>query len=608
MKTVLWIWGVLLILIMALGFNAYNHLKPETFIQLAQEELRKNIADAQLIVGEVDYGFSTDFNIKLRNITILKGETHVAKIGEFELKVPWWLLITHKGNAHISIAQVEFLLSGNDVKKITDSSSETEGDKKEIKIEIPDYLANAEFTLRAKDVFLKNEDASRTYLQLSKLLVREFALGKNSAFEIKLPIWFEYNGQSYSSEVWLFGDMTPAQDKWVFNYTGDFRTKDLDAKINFDDVALEGKIDLHLPLFAIEAQNSFMIEKEEKGSAIFKLNGGEWNLDLDFTALPLEFLSLFEKEIVNDYLTELKAEASGKITLTKKIDHEELFMNGNLSWPGELKNVQFKENGTWRIVFNNNLWKTSFESAQLNFSRENLIAFNETKFLEIKETYQFIESPFTIVNTFVPALPKLINSEIPTTRIYELVNVIKGNDSISGKFDYSSNESSISYSGELKNNVEFLSFKMIQEDSLAIDFEAKKFKMASGFSLLEPWITGEGLLNFKFSGRELDKSQLTQWKLNGEIELGELRGVIPNSLDEVWNHFNRKPRTIGLDSTISSKVAQITLTDLERGPAVLKIDLGKNREENGQASFSIKGLPKKNQTKKISVPFFRKEN
>lgn len=608
MKTVLWIWGVLLVLIVALGYNAYNRLKPEAFIQLAQEELRKNIADAELVVGDVDYGLSTDFNIKLKNITILKNQTHIAKIGEFELKVPWWLLITHKGNAHISIAQVEFLISGNDVKKITHSTSETEGEKTEIKIEIPDYLANAEFTLRAKDVFLKNEDASRTYLQLSKLLVREFSLGKNSAFEIKLPIWFEYNGQSYSSEVWLFGDMTPSKDKWILNYTGDFRTKDLDAKINFDDVALEGKINLLLPQFAIEAQNSFMIEKEEKGSAAFKLNGGEWNLDLDFTALPLEFLSLFEKEIVNDYLTELKAEAAGKITLTKKIDHEELFMNGDLSWGGELKNLQFIERGTWRIAFNNNLWKTSFEGTNFKFSRENLIAFNETKFLEIKETYQFIESPISNIKFFVPTLPKVVNSEIPITRVYELVNVAKGNTPINGTLEYSSNENSISYSGELKNNEEFLSFKMVRAESLAIDFESKKFKMASGLSLFEPWITGEGLLDFKFSGRELDQPQVSQWKFNGEIELGELRGLIPSYLDEVWNHFNRKPRTIGLDSTISTKVAQITLTDLERGPAVLKIDLGKNREENGKAFFSIKGMPKKNQIKKIPVPFFRKEN
>ena len=607
MKAILWIWGVLIVLIVALGFNAYNRLKPETFIQLASEELRKNISDAQLVVGEVDYSFSTDFNIKLRNITVLKNETHIAKIGEFELKVPWWLLISHKGNAHISISQVEILLSGNDVKKITASSDQAVSEKKEINIEIPDYLANAEFTLRAKDVFLKNEDASRTYLQLSKLLVREFAIGKNSAFEIKLPVWFEYNGQSFSSEVWLFGDVTPSKEKWVFNYTGDFKTKDIDAKINFDDVALEGNINLRLPQFTIEAQNSFMIEKEEKGSAQFRLTGGEWNLDLDFTALPLEFLSLFEKEILNDYLTQLKAEAQGKITLTKKTDIEDILMHGNLSWTGELKNMQFKEAGTWKIAFENNLWKTSFESPTFNFSRENLIAFNETKFLEIKETYHFNEAPIAYLKFFVPTLNKVTYSEIPTTRKYEFINILKGNDPISGTIDYHSNENSISYSGEFKNPAEFLTFKLVQDEGIALDFEGKRFKMAAGFGLFEPWITGEGLLDFNFSGRDLDKPQTAQWKLAGEIELGDLRGEIPSYLDELWNHFNRKPRTVGLDSTLSPKKAEIKLTDLVQGPAYLKIDVSKNREENAKAFFSIKNMPKKSQTKKIPLPYFRKE-
>src|SRR5690606_1593489 len=99
MKAILWTWLFFILMLIGLGYNAYDRLRPEAFVQLATEQIQKNIPNGVLVVGEVDYSFSIDFNIKLKQVTLLRDDVQVAKIGEFELKIPWWLLITHRGTA-----------------------------------------------------------------------------------------------------------------------------------------------------------------------------------------------------------------------------------------------------------------------------------------------------------------------------------------------------------------------------------------------------------------------------------------------------------------------------------------------------------------------------
>lgn len=608
MKAILWTWLVLILLLLALGYNAYDKLRPEAFVQLATEQVQKNIPNSQLVVGSVDYSFSVDFNIKLKQVTVVKDDLQIAKIGELELKIPWWLLITHKGTAQVNVGQVEILVSSTDVKKITNNSEENLAAGQEVEIEIPQYLAEARFTLRAKDVALKNEDASRTYLQISKLLVREFALKKNSAFEIKLPVWFEHNDQTYSSEVWLFGDMTPDNDKWSFHYTGEFRTKDIDARISFDDVALEGAITLLLPQFSITSKTSFMIDKEEKGTASFTLNQATWQLGLDFTALPLEFLALFEKEILNDYLPKFEGEAQGKITLSQKFDFEDLFLYGKLSFPGKFTAKNLSHEGFWHLSFDNNLWLTRFEGDFIKFSRENLIAFSEGKLLEIKESYQLSDLSFEEVLPFLPALDKVSKTEVPEHKSYSLHRIATGGEEepFEGSFELSSNIAAFNYAGELGNENSSLKFSYISDVDHSIDLQLKSFKMVSGFELLSPWIYGTGVLNLDFSGRELSLFPLNAWKLSGTILSEDLTGIVPSYLQSLWSNFERTPKKQELSLFVNNKNSQIKLVDKDDRPVTLEVSLNKNLENESSATLSS-GKPIKKITKKISLDFLKKD-
>lgn len=606
LKAVLWSWLVLILLLVGLAYNAYDKLRPEAFVQLANEQIKKNIPQSELVVDSVDYSFSLDFNIKLKQITVIREQSQVAKIGELELKIPWWLLVTHRGTAQVNISQVEILLSSNDVKKIAKNDEGSSEDKaKTIEFEIPQYLSDAQFTLRAKDVALKNEDASRTYLQISKLLVREFALKKNSAFEIKLPVWFEHNGLTFNSEVWLFGDLTPDRDKWSFNYTGDFRTKDIDAKISFDDVALEGTITMLLPQFTIDAQNTFMIDKEEKGNASFKLDRSTWKLDLEFSALPMEFLALFEKEILNDYLKQFTGEAQGKIVLWQKLAAEEFTLNGNLIFPGQFKLDQLMQDGQWYLTFDNNLWVMRFENDQIKYSRENLIAFNQAQLMEIKESFELSELSFEDAFKFVPSLENVSKVEIPQSKSIQLTNVKRGDELFNGSFELSTNMAAFNYMGEMKGPKESLKFSYVSDAETALDLNLKTFKMVKGFELFSPWISGEGMLNMDFSGKELNQFPLGSWKLTGRIENENLNGLFISHLQTIWSEFDRNPKKQEFNFNMNSKNTQMKLIDIDQNPVTVDIAFNKNLSVPSTATMTVKG---KKTAKKLSLSFLKKDS
>ncbi|HLW57439.1 MAG TPA: hypothetical protein VKY27_08645 [Bacteriovoracaceae bacterium] len=610
MKAILWTWSLLIVLLIALGYNAYDKLRPEAFVQLATEQVQKNIPNSQLVVGSVDYSFSVDFNIKLKQITVVRDELQIAKIGELELKIPWWLLITHKGTAQVNVGQVEILLNSNDVKKITHSSEDdTEETSETVEITIPEYLAKAQFTLRAKDVALKNEDASRTYLQISKLLVRGFALSKNSAFEIKLPVWLEHNEQTYNSEIWLFGDLTPEKDKWAFNYTGEFRTKDIDAKISFDDVALEGTITLLLPQFSISSQTNFMIDKEEKGVAIFALDQSMWKLDLDFSALPLEFLGLFEKEILNDYFSKFEGEAQGNISLSQKFEYEDIFLQGKLSYPGKFTYQNLSQEGNWYLIFDNNLWLNRFEGDHIKYSRENLIAFSEGKILEVKETYVFRDLKMDEVLKFIPSLEKATKTEVPEHKSFSLADIKRDDEeTLEGSFELTSNIAAFNYSGELKSKNESLKFSYISDVDQSIDLQLKSFKLVSGIDLFSPWINGTGVLNLEFSGRELSQFPLNPWKLKGTINSEDMTGIVPSYLQNLWTVFDRSPKNQELNMFVNNKNSQIKLIDKDDKPVTLEVSLNRNLNNESNATLIIPGKPVKKTVKKVSLDFLRKDS
>ncbi|MCP5815823.1 hypothetical protein NL365_27960, partial [Klebsiella pneumoniae] len=64
--------------------------------------------------------------------------------------------------------------------------------------------------------------------------------GKNSAFELNIPIQIKHNETHYNSDLWLFGDVTPETSQWKLNYRGEFRTKESSDKFLIEDLVING--------------------------------------------------------------------------------------------------------------------------------------------------------------------------------------------------------------------------------------------------------------------------------------------------------------------------------------------------------------------------------
>src|SRR5690606_28037110 len=114
LKLVAFLWLGLFIVIGGLLFSAYSQFKPESFVALIQEQVQKNYPGSKLQVGKVSYGFSLDFNLKLQNVSLHRSDKLISQLAELELKVPWWLLLTNRGNAQINISKLDIYVENEE--------------------------------------------------------------------------------------------------------------------------------------------------------------------------------------------------------------------------------------------------------------------------------------------------------------------------------------------------------------------------------------------------------------------------------------------------------------------------------------------------------------
>jgi hypothetical protein len=215
LKLLSFLWLGLFIIIGGLLYNAYSKLKPDAFVALLTEQVQKNYPGAKLEVGKVSYGFSLDFNLNVENIHLRRSDKLLGSIGEVELRVPWWLLLFNRGNAQINIKNLDVFVDHGQSPEVSKPSADSGSTSEKIEVTLPSYLVDANFTLRAKNISVRDINNARRYFVVSKLLVREFQHGKNSAFEVNIPVSIRQGEQNYPSELWLFGDVTPEPSKWV---------------------------------------------------------------------------------------------------------------------------------------------------------------------------------------------------------------------------------------------------------------------------------------------------------------------------------------------------------------------------------------------------------
>jgi hypothetical protein len=554
LKVIAALWIGLLLIIGGLLFNAYSKLKPETFIALLTEQVQKNYPGSKLNVGKIDYRFSLDFNLNLQNIHLRRSGKLLGSIGEVELKVPWWLLLMNRGNAQINLKKLDIYIDhaeNHDLpEKIVKQSANL------IKVSLPAYLSDAKFTLRAKEVSVRDIHNARRYFMVSKLLVREFQYGKNSAFELNIPISIKHNSIQYASELWLFGDVTPEPAQWRLNYRGEFRTKESSDKFQIEDIVINGEAAFTPSTLGINSVLNLLIDKEPIGKGQLKASQEELIINMQFTKLPLNYFSLVYEEIKNPYLKQLEGDASGIIKFEKNFDTSKAAVEGKIAFDGDLSiSEKVIIPGKWQISFLDAKWEISFMSpkGEASFFRRSVVDMNKNTVTQYNEELGFTGLEIPQVIAAVAPLSKFI-TDTPSSYFATSISYnkcLQGDKVVDGNFQYGVTPDQRFYRADM--NIESSSLKMNYSDKSnqkALDLIFSKFSFSPDYQILSPYFTAlEGSLDGKVEGRWSTNWESGQWlfQVTGD-GINQIQGKIPEFISKTAEFYK-------LDSNLSKKQA-----------------------------------------------------
>jgi hypothetical protein len=213
-KLILTAWVVLLVLVGGIIYGAYSKLKPEVLISLLQSQVVKNYPGTEMKIESYEYGFALDFDLDIHGLNLIRNGRKILMAENLQLKVPWWLILLNRGSAQINISGLTVFLASEIEASNKSNGTNTKAASKKIELTLPDYLLDAQYTLRAKDISIRDIQENREILAFSKLLVREFQINKNSAFEMNIPIRISHKSRNFNSDLWLFGDLTPSPSDW----------------------------------------------------------------------------------------------------------------------------------------------------------------------------------------------------------------------------------------------------------------------------------------------------------------------------------------------------------------------------------------------------------
>jgi hypothetical protein len=543
------LWLGLFLVIGILLFNAYKKFKPEAFIALITEQVRKNYPDAELTVGNVSYRFSLDFNLNLEQISLKRNGKLLGRVGEVGLKLPWWLLLRDQGNAHLTIKDLDIFV---DHEKAPDSFTSrtalpTSSRSSVISVELPAYLKDAKYTLRAQNISVRDIHNGRRYFNLSKLLVREFKTGKNSAFELTIPIEMRHSEALYSLDLWLFGDITPGTKEWSLHYRGEFRTKETNDKLRFEDLVIAGGATFSPSDMKVLSQFDLQVEKRPIGGGTLVIDQKIMGANLNVRNFPLNYFDFLYEQIRNPFLKSLESNASGSIKFSKNFETDLSTTDGKLSFDGQMMlSDQDYINGKWQLGFMDNRLEVSFmgPKAEVSFFRRSVLNSNQSAAGQYIEELGFSGLDLAITSKPIKAISELVSNKtgpyFQTTISYK--NCILGDQSYNGLFRYGRSPSQVFYQGEFKTNKgKSLGINYLQKNEGNLEIRFDKFNWHSSFNFLSPFFTaGSG---------ELTGTALASWKENffgGDwkvqikaLNLDSPEGKIPAFVARSFSYFNQ---------------------------------------------------------------------
>jgi hypothetical protein len=568
-RIILIIWAILLSALGVLVYTTYSRLQPETIVSLLKEHVEKNYPGSVVKIGNMDYRPGLDLRLSFKDVEIIRPEGKLGSIGELEVRVPWWLLISDRGNAQINVNRLEVFLA-HDPKDRKDKSK-AGLDSKQIKVVLPEHMVHAKYTLRAKDIIIRDASDSRRNFILSKLLVKEFQYGKNSAFELNLPIEISHNHAKFTSELWLFGDLTPEKDEWRLNFRGEFKTRDLTDKSDLEDLAIDGKADFRPGELNLNSEITFLIERQEVGKGKVVADKSELALDFDFTAFPLEYLSIFSQELKNPYLPALSGPSLGMVRFRRNLkDEEALKLESRFSFDGTFPlDPDHTYAGKWQFSFSDSKWETSFITprSEVSFFRRSIID------IPMGEVVQYIEEIGFHGIELDPAiggqmtLPQFRTLSFPnyySTKV-SLSDCLQGEAKVNGTLFHGFTPTGRFYQLDITGNGDLKFNYRSRENSENISLEAKDFVWAPDYNFFSPVFTAEaGLLNGKLEGKWENVwntgTWLSQLKVTG---LKAQQGELPSLIQKLWSEFtldaNSQPDQTW---TASVKADTLNLTNL----------------------------------------------
>ncbi|MCM2349502.1 MAG: hypothetical protein NDI69_05735 [Bacteriovoracaceae bacterium] len=575
LKLIAMLWVGLFLIIGGLLYSAYSQLKPDTFVALITEQVQKNYPGTQLQVENVSYGFSLDFNLKLKNILLKRADKVISRVGEIELKVPWWLLLTNRGNAQINLSQMDIFVDHEEIPSVV--KAESSPSTKSFRVSLPNYLADARFTVRAKDISIRDIDNTRRFFTVSKLLVREFQYGKNSAFELNIPIEINHNSISYTSDLWLFGDVTPEPHVWQLNYRGEFRTTEATDKFQMEDIVIHGKSTLNPNHLAIQSQVELLIEKESIGKGLVNASNDELTVEMDFTRLPMNYFSFVYEEIKNPYLKIREGEAVGAVKFNKSFSNQLASVNGKLSFDGDFQVAESQLiPGKWQISFENSRWEVSFISpkGEASFFRRSVMDIQTNKVVQFNEELGFSGLDLNQTMATIRPLSDFLN-ELPPPYFVTTISCkkcLQGEKLVNGNFKYGFSPDQKFYQGELYDEVSALKVNFsdkIEQNALDIKFD--KFSWYSSYQFLAPYFSAQtAQLSGKIEGRWSGTWESGKWLSQlRAIELSAAQGKIPDFITNTAQLFeleSQKAKVQSLNVSVQNnamKLNSLLLEDLE---------------------------------------------
>jgi hypothetical protein len=542
-RIILVIWVLLFAGLAALVYTTYSRLQPETVISLLQEQVEKNYPGATVKIGKMDYRPALDLSLSFADIEITRPEGKLGSIGELEVRVPWWLLISDRGNAQININRLEVFLA-RDEEEAPASVANKPKSSSQIKVSVPDYLAHAKYTLRAKDIMIRDAHDSRRNFALSKLLVKEFQYGKNSAFELNLPIEINHNKAKFTSELWLFGDVTPENDQWRLNFRGEFRTRDLSDNSNLEDLEIDGKAEFKPAELHVFSALTFLIERQKVGEGQVVASKSELSMNFDFTSFPLEYLSIFSEELKNPYLPELTGPSVGMVSLKRDLKHEALQLESRFTFDGIFPlDPDHTFAGKWQFSFSDSRWETSFITprSEVSFFRRSIIDVPKGEVVQFIEEIGFHGIEIDPAMNSQMTLPQFRSLEFPhyySTKV-SLSECVQGEAKVSGTLFHGFAPNQRFYQLNLKGNGNLKLDYLAKEKAENLSLETSNFQWTPGYKFLAPVFQADagsftGKLDGKWSEVWNEGTWLTHMNVTG---LKAQQGIMMNLLQKLWSEF-----------------------------------------------------------------------